>query len=86
MTLPYRGFKAIAVGNNFAACYLNAYITKGAVVTARFGDNERDDETMNILEKAFPQRKVVMLRIDHIASGGGGIRCLTQPMPEGAIK
>ena len=68
-------------GHNFAASYLNAYIANGAVITARFGDNERDDEAMNILEKAFPQRKIIMLRIDHIAGGGGGVHCLTQPMP-----
>jgi agmatine deiminase len=65
----------------FAACYLNAYLANGAVIGARFGDKERDELAQSVFENAFPGREVVMLRIDAIAAGGGGIRCLTQPMP-----
>lgn len=65
----------------FAPCYLNAYVTNGAVISARFGDTERDHAAKNALGRAFPGREVVMLRIDHIANGGGGVHCLTQPMP-----
>lgn len=65
----------------FAACYLNAYVTNGAVITGRFGDLERDEAAAAALAEAFPGREIVMLRIDSIASGGGGVHCLTQPMP-----
>lgn len=68
-------------GYNFAACYLNAYVANDAVITARFGDGERDDAAKDALANAFPGREIIMLRIDHIANGGGGIHCLTQPMP-----
>jgi len=68
-------------GKAFAPCYLNAYVTNGAVISARFGDAERDYTAKNALRRAFPCREVVMLRIDHIANGGGGVHCLTQPMP-----
>ena len=64
----------------FASCYLNAYVTNGAVITARFGDTERDEAAKAALEAAFPNSKVVMLTINHIAAGGGGVHCLTQPM------
>jgi agmatine deiminase len=67
---------------SFAPAYLNAYVANGAVVGARFGDTERDDAARAALEKAFPGRAIVLLEIDHLAEGGGGIRCLTQPMPE----
>jgi agmatine deiminase len=33
------------------------------------------------LAKVFPGRKIVMLRIDAIANGGGGVHCLTQQLP-----
>lgn len=66
----------------FAASYLNAYVANGAVIGARFGDPERDEAARRAIARAFPGRKVVMLRIDNIADGGGGIHCLTQPMPE----
>jgi agmatine deiminase len=67
-------------GPYWAPCYLNAYVANGAVISACFGDTERDEAAKDALELAFPARKVLMLRIDHIANGGGGIRCLTQPM------
>ncbi|SIO57582.1 agmatine deiminase [Bradyrhizobium erythrophlei] len=65
----------------FAAAYLNVYITNGAVIGQRFGDPERDELARVALAKAFPGREVILLRIDAIAEGGGGVHCLTQPMP-----
>jgi agmatine deiminase len=67
--------------HSFAPCYLNAYVVNGAVITGKFGDTERDEAAEEILEKAFPGRCIRMLTINHIASGGGGVHCLTQPMP-----
>lgn len=67
--------------DSFAASYLNAYVANGAVICARFGDPERDAAARRAVVRAFPGRKVVTLRIDNIADGGGGIHCLTQPMP-----
>lgn len=67
-------------GELWSPCYLNAYVANGAVITACFGDHERDEAAKCALTMAFPDREIIMLRIDHIANGGGGIRCLTQPM------
>jgi agmatine deiminase len=67
-------------GRNWAASYVNAYVANGAVITARFGDSERDVAAKDALTRAFPGRSILMLEIDHIANGGGSIRCLTQPM------
>jgi len=66
----------------FAPCYLNAYIANGAVLTGRFGDPERDEAAYQALQNVFPTRTVRMLCIDHIASGGGGVHCLTKEVPE----
>ncbi|WP_080586102.1 agmatine deiminase family protein [Bradyrhizobium elkanii] len=66
----------------FASSYLNAYVANGAVIVAKFGDPDRDKAARRALAVSFPGRKIVMLRIDAIAAGGGGVHCLTQPMPE----
>jgi agmatine deiminase len=66
---------------SFAPAYLNAYVANGAVISGRFGDSDRDRAVRIALEKAFPARKVILLDINHLAERGGGIRCLTQPMP-----
>lgn len=65
----------------FASAYLNAYVTNGAVVMACFGDPERDEFAKDEVERLFPNKEVVQIRIDNLAEGGGGIHCLTQPMP-----
>ena len=67
--------------NTFAPCYLNAYVANGAVITAAFGDHQRDAAAGEALATAFPGREIVLLRIDNIANGGGGVHCLTQPIP-----
>lgn len=63
-----------------AYCYANAYVANGAVIVPRFGDDERDEMALTTFRKAFQNRDIRMLRIDHIVSGGGGIHCLTQPV------
>jgi agmatine deiminase len=64
----------------FAPSYLNAYVANGALIGARFGDPERDEAARKALARAFPGCKIVMLNVNHIANGGGGVHCLTQPM------
>jgi agmatine deiminase len=68
-------------GELFAPAYLNAYIANAAVIAAKFGDEERDESARRALQTAFPGRQIRMIEINHIAAGGGGIRCLTQPVP-----
>jgi agmatine deiminase len=69
-------------GRFFSPCYLNGYVTNGALLAGRFGDPERDELARLALKDAFPGMEIHMLEIDHIAAGGGGIRCLTQPQIE----
>jgi agmatine deiminase len=65
----------------FAPSYLNAYVANGAIIAGKFGDPERDKLAQLALHSAFPSRDFRMLEINHIAAGGGGVRCLTQPVP-----
>jgi agmatine deiminase len=65
----------------FADAYLNVYTPNSAVIAPMYNDELRDAEARAALERAFPGRKVEMLNIPHLPSGGGGIRCLVQPVP-----
>ncbi len=40
-----------------------------------------DDRARGILQEHFPERDVVPVAIDTIASGGGGIHCSTHDQP-----
>jgi agmatine deiminase len=53
------------------------------VIAPEFGDRKADDYAMSKLKEHFPGREIVMLNIDGIAAGGGGIHCATQQEPIG---
>jgi agmatine deiminase len=68
---------------DFCFSYLNFYIATGGIVMPKFGDERADAAARKIIADAFPDRRVVQLRIDTIAKRGGGIHCITQQQPSG---
>jgi agmatine deiminase len=71
-----------------AASYLNFLISNNVVVAQKFwkpGCPESwkalDKKAADILQKAFPDRKIVSLDSRAINIGGGGIHCITQQKP-----
>jgi agmatine deiminase len=41
-----------------------------------------DARARALVQAAFPDRKVVQIDITKLASGGGGIHCITQQQPD----
>ncbi|MEW1634269.1 agmatine deiminase family protein [Streptomyces sp. NPDC093801] len=72
-------------GDAFVSSYMNFYIGGKGVYLPRFGDAQADDRARQIMKEHFPDREIVSVKIDAIASGGGGIHCAThdQPAPAG---
>ncbi|MGW6020591.1 agmatine deiminase family protein [Streptomyces sp. NPDC055099] len=68
-------------GDDFVSAYVNFYVANDAVFVPEFGDRKADDRAQGILREHFPRRDVVPVRIDTIASGGGGIHCSTHDQP-----
>lgn len=66
---------------DFCAGYVNFYVCNNAVIAAAFGEERTDGEAKEKLQECFPKREIVMLNIDGIAAGGGGIHCATQQEP-----
>jgi agmatine deiminase len=62
------------------ASYANFYISNKYVVVPIFRD-KNDDKALNILQKAFPDRKVVGLDSVDIIWGLGSFHCLSQQEP-----
>lgn len=65
----------------FVNVYVNWYVCNGAVLIAAFGDPRTDAAARALVAQLFPGRAVEQLRIDTLASGGGGIHCATQQQP-----
>ena len=66
---------------DFCAGYINFYVCNDAVIAPEFGDRRTDAAAKEKLMDSFPGREIVMLNIDGIAAGGGGIHCVTQQEP-----
>lgn len=80
--LPQPDFSRIrGGGDDFLASYVNFFVGNGAVFVPEFGDRTADRRAQDILQERFPDREVVALDIDVIASGGGGIHCATHDVP-----
>ncbi|KAG0216846.1 hypothetical protein BGX33_011973 [Mortierella sp. NVP41] len=61
--------------------YLNFLMVNGGVVMAEFGDEAADRAAREIVQRQFPGREVVTVRIDYLVKGGGGIHCSTHDVP-----
>ncbi len=66
---------------DFAAGYINYFVINGAVIAPEFGDKQADHDAKQLLEMLYPGRDIIMLNIDVIAAGGGGIHCVTHQLP-----
>ena len=64
----------------FCDSYVNFYFANGGIVMPSYGV-AADQKVHEILSSLFPDRKVVMVNINAIAPGGGGIHCMTQQQP-----
>ena len=74
-----------------AQSYCNFLISNGVVLAQKYWHEglpesvkKRDKEALEVLRKAFPDRKVVAINTLAINFGGGGIHCSTQQEPAGS--
>ena len=86
--LPSPDFEAlpanVAQDPDFAPEYVNFYLPNGGVVMASFGDPMGDARARDVVQQAFPDRRVAQVPLRGIARRGGGIHCCTQQQPAAA--
>jgi agmatine deiminase len=68
--------------DTFAAGYINYYVVNGAVIIPKFGDSKADGRAKELLTEAYPDREIMQVSINSLASGGGGIHCATLHQPK----
>lgn len=77
--LPVLSYAEIA-GVQIAASYMNFYICNRAVIVP-VAAAETDDQALEIIAGAYPDREVVAVPGLVLAYGGGGPHCITQQVP-----
>ncbi len=60
--------------------YINHYVCNGAVILCAF-DDPNDDAAASVLQRAYPDREIVLVDARPIFARGGGIHCITQQQP-----
>lgn len=69
-------------GERMAASYVNFYIVNGGVIVPGFGTGT-DAIAKDVLQRVFPDRRVVQIPTREILLGGGNIHCITMQQPVG---
>lgn len=80
MHLIPEALAAIGSGDKFCRSYVNGYIANGGFIMPQY-DIPADGLAHEVFQDAFPDREIVKLRINALATGGGGIHCVTQQVP-----
>jgi agmatine deiminase len=71
-------------GLRLTLSYTNFFIANGGIVMSGF-DDPADDHARGVLQEAFPTHKILQRPALPITAGGGGIHCITQQQPSGAL-
>jgi agmatine deiminase len=64
----------------FCRSYVNFYMANGGIVMPSYGV-PGDARARSVIQACFPDREVVQIDVTYLASGGGGIHCITQQQP-----
>jgi agmatine deiminase len=70
-------------GSRRMLSYINFYIVNGGVVVPQYGFEKADTAAIKVLQKLFPDRRVVGVMTPTVADAGGNIHCITQQQPKG---
>lgn len=65
---------------SFCRSYVNFYLANGAVIAPAYGVAE-DEDVRATLRRAYPDREIVLVPLNDLFRGGGGIHCITQQEP-----
>ncbi len=64
---------------------MNFLIVNGGIILPQYGD-ENDALAVEQVQAMFPERKVVGVRTEEVAYGGGNIHCITQQQPRAELR
>ena len=65
----------------YPASYSNFYIGNTVVLVPIFG-HENDKKALNIIQSAFPKKKIIGINCTSVIYGLGAIHCISQQQPK----
>ena len=74
-------YKRLIPNDDEPSSYINFYIANKGVVMPSFDDEKADKNAQKIVQKSFPDRKIIVINGIDISMGGGNVHCITQQQP-----
>ena len=78
-------YKRLIPGSDEPCSYINYYIANGGIVLPTYNDKNADENALNLIKSAFPNRKIICIDGHDIHLGGGNVHCITQQQPRSSI-
>ena len=74
-------YKRLIPNDDEPSSYINFYIANKGIVMPSFDDQKADIRAKDIIQSAFPDRKIITINGIDISMGGGNVHCITQQQP-----
>ena len=74
-------YKRLIPDEDEPSSYINFYIANKGIIMPNFNDEKADYKAKNIVQSAFPDRKITTINGIDISKGGGNVHCITQQQP-----
>ena len=74
-------YKRLIPNDDEPSSYINFYIANKGIVMPIFDDEKADIRAKDIIQSAFPDRKIITINGIDISMGGGNVHCITQQQP-----
>lgn len=72
-------------GNRLPANYANFLVINTAVIVPIYNDDRADQEAVNTITKAFPNRDIITIDALPLITQGGSVHCATMQFPDGVL-
>jgi len=74
-------YKRLIPNDDEPSSYINFYIANKGIVMPSFDDEKADIRAKEVIQSAFPDRKIITINGIDISLGGGNVHCITQQQP-----
>ena len=74
-------YKRLIPNDDEPSSYINFYIANNGIVMPSFEDEKADYNAKEVVQSAFPDKKIITINGIDISMGGGNVHCITQQQP-----
>lgn len=86
LALPFARVCLDSEGERMPATYANYLVINDAVLAPLYDDPENDKLALQVLQEAYPDRKIIGIDCRPLIIQHGSLHCVTMQLPEGSLR